>query len=93
MNTSLPANILDSVSERDRRSIAIRVLRSDVTLGDLLKRCAGESAEARQAKVEMACALLMATQDAPEDLQLSDPVLYKRLRERITEIRMSGWLR
>lgn len=85
-------NILDSVSERDRRAIAIRFLRSEEPMGALLKRCAGDSAEAEAARREMACVLLMAKQDAPEDLQMSDPPLYKRLRERITEIRMGGWL-
>lgn len=87
------AHILDSVSARDRRAIAIRFLRGDETLGALLKRCAGETAEAEASRVEMACVLLMAKDDAPEDLRMTDPSLYKRLRERITEVRMGGWLK
>lgn len=83
---------LDSVSARDRRTIAIRFLRGDDSMGVLLKRCKGETAEAAAARVEMACVLLMAKEDAPEDLRMSDPALYKRLRDRITEIRMAGWL-
>tara|TARA_B100001105_G_scaffold77022_1_gene60912 strand:- start:5927 stop:6202 length:276 start_codon:yes stop_codon:yes gene_type:complete len=86
-------NLLDSVSERDRRAIAIRFLRGDESMGALLKRCAGSSPEAHEARVEMACVLLMAKKDAPEDLSMADPALYKRLRERITAIRMGGWLR
>jgi hypothetical protein len=86
-------NLLDSVSERDRRAIAIRFLRGDDSMGALLKRCAGSSPESHEAQVEMACVLLMAKNDAPEDLSMSDPALYKRLRERITSIRMGGWLR
>ncbi|MFK4706239.1 hypothetical protein ABIC83_003078 [Roseateles asaccharophilus] len=92
MNSPLPANILDSVSERDRRAIGIRVLRSDISLGELLKRCAGNTPEAQQARIELACALLLAKEDAPEDLSLTDPGLYRVLRDKITEIRMSGWL-
>lgn len=87
------ANILDAVSERDRRAIAIRFLRGSETLGALLKRCTGATPEAQQARVEMACVLLMAKNDAPEDLQMTDAPLYRRLRERVTEIRMGGWLR
>jgi hypothetical protein len=34
----------------------------------------------------------MAKEDAPEDLVFTDPLLYKQLRGRITEIRMGGWL-
>lgn len=86
-------NILVTVSERDRRAIAIRFLRGEETMGELLKRCKGETPEAQASRVEMACVLLMAGQDAPEDLQQGDPVLYKRLRDRITDIRMGGWLR
>ena len=88
----MPTNILDSVSERDRRAIAIRFLRSDESMGELLARCKGNTEAAQAARVEMACVLLMARLDAPEDLRLGDPALYKRLRERITDIRMGGWL-
>jgi hypothetical protein len=31
-------------------------------------------------------------EDAPQDLILIDPRLYRRLRERITDIRLSGWI-
>lgn len=84
--------LLATISERDRRALAIRFLRGDETLGALLKRCAGDTPEAHDARVEMACVLLMAKNDAPEDLQMTDPALYKRLRGRITDIRMGGWL-
>lgn len=87
------ANLLDTVSERDRRALAIRFLRGDVSMGDLLKRCDGDAPEAQAARVEMACVLLMAKADAPEDLSMTDPALYKRLRGRITDIRMGGWLK
>lgn len=86
-------NLLDSVSERDRRAIAIRFLRGNGSMAELLKKCAGNTAESHAAQVEMACVLLMAKNDAPEDLSMGDPALYKRLRERITAIRMGGWLR
>lgn len=85
-------NTLDTVSERDRRSIAIRFLRSDEPLSALLMRCKGNDDQASRARVEYACVLLMVRQDAPEDLKMTDPALYRRLRERITEIRMAGWL-
>lgn len=87
------SNPLSFVNERDRRAIAIRFLRGDESMGALLKRCAGNTSAAEEARVEMACVLLMAKNDAPEDLSMSDPALYKRLRERITDIRMGGWLR
>lgn len=92
MNPPEPVNILDSISERDRRAIAIRFLRSDESMGALLKRCAGASPEAVASRDEMACVLLMAKLDAPEDLRMTDPTLYKRLRDRITDLRMGGWL-
>lgn len=85
-------SVLDGVSERDRRALAIRFLRSDESMGSLLKRCAGDTPKAQQAKVEMACVLLMAKLDAPEDLVATDPTLYARLRDRITQIRLGGWL-
>lgn len=86
------SNVFSIVTERDRRAIAIRFLRGDEAMGALLKRCAGDTAAAEEARVEMTCVLLMAKSDAPEDLSMSDPALYKRLRERITAIRMGGWL-
>lgn len=85
-------NILESVSERDRRVLAIRFLRSDETMGSLLLRCRGDSAASADSRVELACMLLMAKQDAPEDLRMTDPQPYKRLRDRVTELRMAGWL-
>lgn len=86
------ANLLESISARDRRALAIRFLRSDETMASLLRRCRGESAEAHQAKLTMACVLLMAREDAPEDLVMTDPGLYAILRQRITDIRMGGWV-
>jgi hypothetical protein len=90
---NIDPNILDTVSERDRRTIAIRFLRGDESMGSLLKRCTGSTPEAHAARVELACVLLTAKNDAPEDLSMSDPALYKQLRDRITAIRMGGWLR
>lgn len=86
-------NILQAVSERDRRAVAIRFLRGDESMGELLKRCGGDTQLALDSRVELACVLLMCKLDAPEDLSLTDPALYQRLRERITSIRMGGWLR
>lgn len=88
------SNILDTIDERTRRALAINFLRGQEEMGSLLKRCADhDPAKAHDAKVELACVLLMAKNDAPEDLSMTDPTAYKRLRERITAIRMGGWLR
>jgi hypothetical protein len=86
-------NVLDSVSARDRRSIAIRFLRSEESMASLLRRCLGDTPEAQASRVAMACVLLMAKEDAPQDLVMSDSGLYEVLRKRITDIRLGGWLR
>lgn len=85
-------NPLEALSDRERRVLAIRFLRSSESPGSLLLRCKGDTPEAIEARAELASVLLMVKQDAPEDLRMTDPVLYKRLRERITEMRMGGWL-
>jgi hypothetical protein len=86
-------NILDSISARDRRSIAIRFLRSDESMGALLIRCRGDSPSARESRAVLACVLLMAKEDAPKDLVMTDAGLYEVLRKRITEIRLGGWVK
>lgn len=85
------AALLESLSARDRRALAIRFLRSEQTMGELLKACKGASDSAQEARKVLACVALMVKQDAPEDLAMSDPALYQRLRERITKLRMAGW--
>lgn len=85
-------NLLDNVSDHERRTQAINFLASESTLGELLHNAKGESSSAHDARVLLACVLLMAKTDAPEDIRASDPQTYKRLRDRITEIRLAGWL-
>lgn len=84
-------NLLDSISGRDRRTLAIRFLRSQDTMASLLRRCRGETPEAGEARRTMACVLLMVKDDAPQDLVMTDPGLYAVLRQRITDIRLAGW--
>ena len=84
-------NLLESVSGRDRRTLAIRFLRSKDTMASLLRLCRGNTPEANDAKKTMACVLLMVKDDAPQDLVMTDPGLYAVLRQRITDIRLAGW--
>jgi uncharacterized protein (DUF1501 family) len=84
-------SILANVSSRDRRTLAIRFLRSDETMVSLLRKCKGDTDEAQESKKVLACVLLMTKEDAPEDLLMTDSALYQRLRKRITDIRMAGW--
>jgi hypothetical protein len=84
-------NLLDSISDRDRRTLAIRFLRSKDTMASLLRLCRGDTPEAFEARKTMACVLLMLKDDAPQDLVMTDPGLYAVLRQRITEIRLAGW--
>lgn len=86
-------SLLDNVSARDRRSIAIRFLRSHETMASLLRKCAGTGAAVDEAKLTMACVLLMVRDDAPKDLVMTDPGLYEVLRKRITDARLAGWMR
>lgn len=89
---SVPADLLHSMSARDRRSLAIRFLRSSETMGALLLRCRGLAPECLEAMRTMASVMLMARQDAPLDLVMTDSGLYMVLRQRITEIRLGGWV-
>lgn len=73
-NIAAPAGALPK-SARDRRAIAIRFLRSTETMGSLLLRCRGKTPEAIEARTTMACVLLMAKQDAPDDLVMTDAEL------------------
>lgn len=84
-------NLIDSISARDRRTLAIRFLRSKDTAASLLRRCRGDTPEAKEARQTMACVLLMVQDDAPQDLVMTDPGLYAVLRQRITDIRLAGW--
>jgi len=92
LGTLVSNNLLESVSARDRRTLAIRFLRSSETMPALLRRCRGDSPAAAQARITMACVLLMAKDDAPQDLVMTDAGLYELLRKRITEIRLGGWI-
>ena len=85
-------NLLDSISARDRRTLAIRFLRSKDTMASLLRLCRGNTPEAKEAQKTMACVLLMVKSDAPQDLVMTDPGLYAVLRQRITDIRLAGWV-
>jgi len=82
---------LDSVSARDRRAIAIRFLRSGDSMGELLKATRSEGDRGAEATRTLACVLHMIQADAPQDLLMTDPALYKQLRNRITELRIQGW--
>lgn len=83
--------LLESISERDRRALAIRFLRSTQSMSDLLQQCKGDSDAAMEARKILACVALMIQQDAPVDLVMTDAPLYRRLRERITDLRTKGW--
>jgi len=80
------------MSHRDRRSVAIRFLRTATPMGALLKSCVGHSAEAATARATFAAVVYMVQRDAPADLGLTDPGLYARLRARITDLRIGGWV-
>jgi len=84
--------LLDSMSARDRRALAIRFLRSDQSIGELVKAGVGTDDVSAEARRTLAAVMLMAKQDAPEDLRMTDPALYQRLRDRITQLRMAGWV-
>lgn len=89
---TLDPGLLDAISERDRRSIAIRFLRSDESPAEALRKCVHPDASIALANQKtLAAVLLMVREDAPEDLVMTDPALYRRLRERITHLRMLGW--
>jgi hypothetical protein len=83
--------LLETLSARDRRVLAVRFLRSQQSMGELMLACNGSDPAALDARKVLASAVLMIKQDAPEDLAMTDPALYRRLRERITQLRMSGW--
>ena len=83
---------LDAIPEDVRREVAIAFLASDRPIAELVADCAGSTAEAASSRATLACVLLMVREDAPEDLILYDPRLYSQLRERITELRISGWI-
>lgn len=83
---------LAHMSHRDRRSLAIRFLRSTESMGSLLKRCIGLHEEAAAARNVMAAVVYMVLRDAPSDLGMTDPALYARLRSRITDLRIGGWV-
>lgn len=86
------AALLDSMSARDRRALAIRFLRSEQAIGELVKAGVGTDEPAAEARRTLAAVSLMIKQDAPEDLRMTDPALYQRLRDRITQLRMGGWV-
>ena len=83
---------LAELSHRDRRSMAIRFLRSSESMGSLLKRSVGLTSEAGAARNVLASVVYMVLRDAPSDLGMTDPALYARLRSRITDLRIGGWV-
>lgn len=85
-------NLLSTISARDRRTIAIRFLRSNDSIASLLRKCDGTGAAADESKRTMACVLLMVKDDAPKDLVMTDSGLYEVLRRRITDARIGGWV-
>lgn len=86
-------HIPDSVSATERRSIAIKFLQSKSTIASLVFLCRGETSEAREARLTLACVLLMAKQDAPDNLVRTDVELYAVLKQRIADLRAGGWVR
>jgi len=89
---SRDAPLVDALSFGARRARAIDFLASERSMADLVAACAGSTAEAESSRATLACVLVMVREDAPQDLILIDPRLYRRLRERITDIRLSGWI-
>ena len=84
--------VIDALSDEARRSLAVDFLSSDRSMAELVAACGGSGADADASRATLACVLLMVREDAPQDLILCDPRLYRRLRERITDIRLSGWI-
>ncbi|MBA3599322.1 MAG: hypothetical protein H0W40_18405 [Methylibium sp.] len=72
--------------------MATTFLCSNEPMSQLLERCAQTGVEGRGSRVTLACVLLMVKNDAPQDLVLVDPQLYRSLRERITDLRVGGWV-
>ena len=86
--------LVDARPEAARRSRAIEFLTSARSMSELVAAC-GEGADpahAASSRATLACVLIMVREDAPQDLILCNPRLYRRLRERITDIRLSGWV-
>lgn len=71
-----------SSKERDARTVAIQFLRGD-DLPSVL------TAEKRID--DLKAVLKMIRDDAPRSLEMTDPALYTRLRDRITDLRRRGW--
>lgn len=84
--------LVETLSEEARRARAIDFLMSGRSMSELVAACTGSGVEADASRTTLACTLLMVREDAPEHLILIDPRLYRRLRERITDIRLSGWV-
>lgn len=84
--------MVDALPEEARRARAIDFLLSGRTMSELVADCTGAGAEAESSRATLACVLTMVREDAPQDLILADPPLYRRLRERITDVRLSGWI-
>lgn len=40
----------------------------------------------------LSAVMLIIKEDAPNDLIMSDPALYRLLRRRVTDLRIAGWL-
>ena len=92
VDVGVPPDLLESATPRDRRTLALRFLRSNESMSSLLRRCRGSTPASMNAKLTLACVLLMAKDDAPKDLVMTDPALYQVVRKRITGIRLGGWI-
>lgn len=70
------------ITARDRHAFAINFLRSERLPGELV---------AAKLTDHLHAVLSMVRDDAPKALEFTDPALYIRLRERITDLRIKGW--
>jgi hypothetical protein len=84
--------VIDALPPEVRRSLAIGFLISERSMSELVADCSDAGPDGASSRATLACVLLMVRDDAPPDLVLLDPRLYRRLRERITDIRLSGWI-
>lgn len=70
------------IMDRERYARVVDFFLSEQSMGDLV---------AAQEKVLFADALSVVRADLPVSMALTDPVLYRRIRARITELRIAGY--
>lgn len=68
--------------KREDWAFAVQFLRSGRSPAELAK--AGRWRELNAVRT-------LIVEDAPKDMAMTDPALYRSLRSRITELRMAGW--